>query len=98
MKFTKEQRHQIYLKAKEMFKEGYCVGMCMPINDASRDLYNYDLCLDEDDNNENDMDIDLLPEFKAIRPEGVTCNSFWWNNDDRQTRLDNFDKLIEQTK
>lgn len=40
----------------------------------------------------------LFPEFKMMKPRHSHTTLFWWGRDDKQVRLDNFDKMIDFVK
>ncbi len=84
--YTQAERHEIYKKAKEFFQRNLIrSGMCDHVAIVCK--FRGGLI----------PDLNMFPELLVLKPEkprGV----YWWNLDDRETRLKNFDLIIEQTK
>ena len=74
-------------EAKEIFLKRKDIGMCYALTLAYW-------------NNHKSMYPKLsenLPEFnrKFLNPESNSDNPFWWNRNDKESRIKAFDKLIE---
>jgi hypothetical protein len=90
-RFTREQRHKIYVKAKEVFLTGVTSCLCGAIAITVRihELeYSYNQVPDD------------FPELLAKSPDVIDVDShgFWWHIDDRVIREKVLDELIEETK
>jgi hypothetical protein len=85
MKYTREQRHKIYLAAYDYFSE-YPEGatyICWCIEYVS---------------GEYSVDINDFPEFLAHRPDDADVYRPWWPDGDRETREKVFKQIIEETR
>jgi len=103
IEFTKEQRHEIYKKAKELYlKNPLMVGMCIAIKETMRELFY---------NHLDYINIEylfILDEFMSLQPSHIRITDYWWvgerhNNNKRtkeseQIRLKKFDQIIKETK
>ena len=96
MKFTKQQRHEIYKLAYELYKKRhqseiyvYC-GMCHHLDRAIEKLHNKVFLYTALNKK--------LPEFKELKPAYKDIHEFWWDKDDDVSRYSAFEKIIEQTK
>ena len=92
--FTKYDILSILIKAKDTYcKEEYLArGMCSCIRSAVYKLYK--LPFDYRDINR------VIPEFnfEFLNTYVSNINGYWWPVDDRQARIDAFDKLINHYK
>lgn len=96
-KYTKKERHEIYIKAKKKYIEFYKtfvsnVGMCDAIYHVMND----------DENNSLPLNYlleigDELPEMRAIKPS-KKHGIYWWAEDNCELRLNMFDIIIKMTK
>jgi hypothetical protein len=93
MKLTKKQRHEIYLKAKNILVKQPTFGMCLCLSIVLNKTRAYSV---NDEGVKYEELLDLLPEFKAIKPENKTSYEYWFEN--KKQRLVAFDKMIKETK
>lgn len=88
--YTKAERHKIYKEALRLYTMGTRThGMCYYIEAAELNLYNRHFCCAL-----------YMIEFIELRPArvGRELNFYWWPKNDRQIRIENFKKIIDQTK
>jgi hypothetical protein len=89
-RFTKKQRHLIYVKALKYYNIGGWPFLCICISKAIEDLYS-ELILSAN------VHI-FLPEFARHKPEGKSGYGRWWNINNSKTRIDVMNQIIEETK
>ena len=95
--YTKQERYDLYVAAKEYFVKhtdeniGVDIGMCDAMDEIIGINYH-----------ENDSLFtiqDELPEMIKIKPGKEYHDSFyWWSLGDREIRVKMFDRIIEMTK
>ena len=90
---TKAKEIRIYKRAKEILIEesGNRFSMCDNITEAYEELYRMEW---EDWN----FDYTIFTEFYSLKPEGKDTRGFWWNEFDKEIRLEMFDKIIGDSK
>lgn len=93
MQYNKQQRQEIYITARFLFHTTHYmyIGMCSAIQEAIRIIhgeYVYYSGLSE-----------VLPEIEIIKPDCLISEyGFWWDRNDRDIRIEMFNKIIELTK
>lgn len=83
--YTKEERHEIYKKAKEIYiKSRDLIGICSAMNTVTAGLFT----------------IDDFPELMRKRPDSASDNPYyyWWDVYAKELRIKVFDEMIEETK
>lgn len=94
--YTKEQRHEVYKRALHFFiNHTFYLGMCPAIIDADYTITKSKKSLPRIYNFYPELR-DLCPQNKKML--GYISQTFWWDPYDRQIRIENFKKIIEQTK
>lgn len=92
MKFSKQQRHEIYVDAKKRYVESvrtnHNSGLCWELQDAVFNLFGEHLTYKEL--------IDALQEFREFLPEEMP--DFWWRINDTESRFNALNVMIEKTK
>ena len=86
---TKEQRHEVYKEALRILESIDEYFMCICIKKAAAKV----LAVKYDS-----VDISDYPDFIALKPKRKFISESWFPKDNRQIRIDNFNKIIEQTK
>ena len=94
---TKEERHKVYVLAKEIFvkhnADGHQFGLCSSIIKAYTFLWpnrfsNQSFC----------ALIYYFPEFNALKPKHKKQFSYWWSKDNYNIRIKKMDKIIKETE
>lgn len=91
---TTEKRHEIYIDAYNIFKEGNNVCMCGCFYQLLLVRFEVKFILMQD----LERFTNCLPEFLALKPKGKNISRFWWPVYDTQTRIEKFELIINQTK
>jgi hypothetical protein len=87
MKFTIEERHEIYKLALDIFKSSVYRGICAPLSEAVCRLYSVEVA--------ELFTIDDLPEIAKYEK---AHKKWWWHVPDRDVRIKVLEKEIEATK
>lgn len=94
-KLTREQKLEIYKLAKKIYidKVSGIFGMCYAINEATSKLgYHFDYIFAVYSyKNRN-----YFSEFHKLKPRKKEVDSYWWDLDDTEIRIKNFDILIKK--
>jgi len=89
-KFTKKQRHEIYVYAKKIYEEHLrTVGICWCLHIAVKELYAY--LIEYGDMREH------FPEWFNKKPEN-NDDLHWFPRSDTESRIAIFNAIIEETK
>ena len=82
MNLTKEQRHQVYIRALDLLRN--CIYMCCCIQTAEIELFD----------NDNNGHCDEYPEFIKHKPDD---SYVWFPRNDLESRIKILTQCIEET-
>lgn len=95
MIFTKKERHELYIKAKEIYlKNPGCTGICYCFYTAWTDLLGNDLI--DPDIHRMSYEPENFPELNKFRPKNF--HGYFWPLNDTETRIKVFDQMIKETE
>ena len=97
--FTKEQRHEIYIRAKYVFQHNRQLysnpGICACIIQAVYELQMNPFGISSIAFLVKDST--HFPELFTYKPANKSNYEFWWNTRYKKVRLEVFDKIIAET-
>ena len=82
--------HELLVLALEKYKSERLFGMCQAINHAHMIIYEVSISYEDISK--------IIPEFNRDFLNCTTDNdiyAYWWSLDDRQSRIEAFNKLIK---
>jgi hypothetical protein len=97
---TKQQRHEIYIRAKHLFMYKSLIeltfkGMCGSIIGIARSSPKFFRIIKT--RHAVFYTDKVFPDLYEIKPEGKGFDEYWWPLQDTETRIKMFDILIQMT-